>query len=79
MAEFRTCQFCDCLTNAALRACCERGRQEDVEKSHHNSTAAMCAAWFGTPGCGPAIEAVFGNQSATTSTAPHAAPERAGD
>jgi len=26
----------------------------------YDSTAAMASAWFGTSGCGPAIERVFG-------------------
>jgi NTP pyrophosphatase (non-canonical NTP hydrolase) len=26
---FRTCQFCGCNTNAHVRACCERGREQD--------------------------------------------------
>lgn len=31
-----------------------------MTKRNHDSTGAMAAAWFGTPGCEAAVEAVFG-------------------
>jgi len=27
--KFRTCAFCGCQTNAEVRACCDKGREED--------------------------------------------------
>lgn len=32
--------------------------------SKHDSTGAMAAAWFGTPGAGKAVDAVFGKPGA---------------
>jgi hypothetical protein len=33
---------------------------ETSKTGNHDSTACMAAAWFGTQGCGEAIERVFG-------------------
>lgn len=33
---FRTCEFCGCVTNAHLRACCEEGRKKDLGKCFMN-------------------------------------------
>jgi hypothetical protein len=43
------CQFCGCLTNAKLRACCEKGREQDLRisesktKAHNVESAAKDA------------------------------------
>lgn len=45
---FRKCDFCGCVTNARLRACCERGRARDKESppmtddSERGPDAAQC-------------------------------------
>lgn len=31
--EFRTCQYCKCKTNARIRACCDKGRSEDLRSA----------------------------------------------
>ena len=31
--EFRTCQYCKCRTNAKMRACCAKGRDEDINRA----------------------------------------------
>src|SRR5262245_48665108 len=33
-APFRVCEFCQCNTNAKLRACCEEGRADDLAVSN---------------------------------------------
>ena len=39
MSEFRNCEFCDCYTNAKLRACCAQGRVADLDASLAKSIA----------------------------------------
>jgi hypothetical protein len=38
------CQFCGCLTNAKLRACCEKGREQDLRISESKTKAHVVAS-----------------------------------
>lgn len=39
--EFRTCGFCKCYTNAAIRACCIAGRNTDLLRSELRKHGAL--------------------------------------
>jgi hypothetical protein len=39
--EFRRCEFCGCITNARIRACCDEGGRADLAKCHLDLGAAI--------------------------------------